>query len=340
MMKSRISVVLASATIAVTLSLNAHAAKPTSKVVAEGLDNPTGVAIQPGSGHVFIASHAGIFRLDPKSGKVTPEVTGYPDPTDIYGKGPKYPIGPLGVCFMDPNHLVVGDGSRKDGEELVRVYKVGNEAPKKPQAEGDAAFTLGPIPPSDQSIKGEGNFYGVASNGEWIYVTCNGDDTKGWVARSKIKDGKPGKLQLKIATKEAVEVDAPAPIIFNKSGKGIVVGQKGEVNQPGDSLITFYSQNGKLGRNFESGLNDVVGLAYKPGGPLFATDFSWIDASKGGLFRINLKKGNEKAIRVLDLDKPTGIAFDDAGNAYIAVFGTQAEGSDKPAGKIVKVSGL
>ena len=39
-----------------------------------------------------------------------------------------------------------------------------------------------------------------------------------------VKDGKIGKLQLKIATKEATEVDAPGPITTTKSGKGVLVG--------------------------------------------------------------------------------------------------------------------
>lgn len=343
MLKNRFAALLGGLAIAAAMSVSAQAEGPTAKVVADGLDNPSGVAVQPGTGHVFIASHAGVHRLDPKSGKLTAEVTGYPDPTDVYGKGPKYAIGPLGLAFLDQNHLVVGGGSRKDGEELVRIFKVGNEPAAAPQKESEAAQTLGPIPMSDLTIKGEGNFYGVAASAEWIFVTCNGDDTKGWVARAKVTEGKAGKLMLKIATKEATEVDAPGPITFGKTGKGVVVGQIGEVNTPGDSLVTIYSPAGKMQRNLTTGLNDVAGLAWSPSGKLYATDFSWVDASQGGLFSVSLgkKEATEaKTKKLLKLDKPTGIAFDEAGNAYIAVFGTAAEGSDKPAGQILKVSGL
>ena len=343
MLKSRLATLLGSLAIAAVVSVSAQAAKPTVTVVAEGLDNPTGVAVQPGTGHVFIASHAGVHRLDPKSGKLTAEVTGYPDPTDVYGKGPKYAIGPLGLAFLDQNTLVVGGGSRKDGEELVRIFKVGDSAASEPQKESAAAKTLGPIPMSDETIKGEGNFYGVAANENWIFVTCNGDDTKGWVASSRVKDGKAGKLKLTIATKEATEVDAPGPITFTKSGKGVLVGQIGEVNVPGDSLITIYSPKGKMQRNLTTSLNDIAGIAWSPAGKLFATDFSWVDAKQGALYSVSLGMKDAKAAKtkkLLDLDKPTGIAFDSDGNAYIAVFGTAAEGSDKPAGQILKVSGL
>jgi hypothetical protein len=341
MLKTRLTALMAGAAITAALSLPAQAAKPAHEVVAKGLDNPTGVAVQPGTGHVFIASHAGVHRLDPKSGKLTAEITGYP--TDVYGKGPKYNIGPLGLAFLDANHLVVGDGSRVDGEELVRVYKVGNEPAAEPQNEGKPVYTLGPVPAGDQTVKGEGNFYGVAANEGRIFVTCNGDDTKGWVASATVKDGKPGKLKLTIATKEATEVDAPGPVTFTKTGKGVIVGQIGEVNQEGDSLITIYSAGGKLNRKLTTTLNDVAGLAWSSSGKLYATDFSWIDASKGALYLLNLGKQDAtaaKATRILDLDKPTGIAFDEEGNAYIAVFGTAAEGSDEPAGQVIKVSGL
>lgn len=343
MLKNRIAAFFGSVAIAAAFSVSAQAAGPESKVVADGLDNPSGVAVQPGTGHVFIASHAGIHRLDPKSGNLTAEVTGYPDPTDVYGKGPKYAIGPLGLSFLDQNTLVVGGGSRKDGDELVRVFTVGDEPAAKPQMESKASKTLGPIPVSDQTIKGEGNFYGVVATPTGIYVTCNGDDTKGWVAKASVKDGKIGKLQLKIATKEATEVDAPGPITTTKSGKGVLVGQIGEVSVAGDSLVTIYSGNGKMQRNLPTGLNDIAGLAWSPAGKLFATDFSWVDASAGGLFSVSLGKKDAKEAKtkkLLSLDKPTGVAFDADGNAYVAVFGTAAEGSDKPAGQILKVSGL
>lgn len=319
----------------VALACSATAAEPTVKVVVDGLDNPSGVAVQPGTGHVFVASHAGVHRVDPKSGKINAEVTGYPEPTDIYGKGPKYPVGPLGLAFINKEWLVVGDGSRVDGEELVRIYKVGETAAAKPQKEADAAQTLGPIGPCEESPKGEGNFYGVATNGKSIYVTCNGDDTKGWIAHAALTDGKAGKLTLKIATKPQTEVDAPGPIAFGANGK-LVVGQIGEVNVAGDSLLTIYNEEGKLETKVKLGINDICGLAAHPkSGKWFATDFSWIDATKGGLFALEPTSLESPAKKVIGLDKPTGCAFDADGTLYIATFGT---GEKK--GQIVKVSGL
>jgi len=338
MSKTRLITVLCS--LAVAGGLNADISAADHKVLVSGLDNPTGVAVQPGTGHVFIASHAGVHRLDPATGKISAEITGYPDPTDVYGKGPKYPIGPLGLAFLDESHLVVGGGSRKDGAELVRVYKVGAEP--KEQKEADAVKTLGPIKPGDETIKGEGNFYGIAVVGGAIYVTCNGDDTKGWVAKATHKDGKWSKLRLAIATKEATDVDAPGPVTASKTGKAVVVGQIGEVTVEGDSLLTFYSAKGKLQRKLTTSLNDIAGIAYSKSGKLYATDFSWVDAGKGALYQLMPGKKDSteaKAKKILELDKPTGIAFGEDGTAYIAVFGTVKD-DGKPAGSVIAVSGL
>jgi hypothetical protein len=324
----------------IALTAVAQDAKPTT--VLSGLDNPCGVAVQGATGHVFIADHKGVHRLDPKSGKAHVEISGFP--TDVYGKGPKYNIGPLGLAFWDDEHLIVGDGSRPDGDELVRIYKVGKDAAHKdhePIKEDAAVATLGPIKASEETAKGEGNFYGVAANGKSIFITCNGDDTKGWIAKSTAAAGKPGALKLSIATKVATEVDAPVPVIFSPYGD-LVVGQMGEVTTPpGDSLLSIYDpETGKLKKNYKTGLNDIAGLAYSKSGKLYATDYSWSDPSKGGLFRLDITGDTVKAVKIASLDKPTACVFDKNGVLYVAVFGTVPEGSDKPAGSLVKFDGL
>lgn len=300
------------------------------------LESPTGIAIQPGTGHVFIASRWGVYRYLPTEHKVSLEIDGYG--TGVYGKGPKYNIGPLGVAFLDQSQLIVGDGSRKDGEELVRVYKVGNKplAAKKWMKEDAAAFTLGPIKPGKQSKKGEGNFYGVGVGAGSIFITSNGDDTKGWILKSAIKDGKPGTLTPAIATKPATGVDAPVAITFSPDGKDLVVGQMGEMNVAGDSLLTIYDpKTGKLKKKYTTGLSDIAGLAYSPKTKkLYATDFSWADPSKGGVFELQVTEDKVTAKKVLSFDKPAAIAFDKSGKLYVTEFGTQAKGSKMSPGSL------
>src|SRR5438270_13691881 len=108
---------------ALALAPLAQGAEPSA--VVRGLDNPCGVAVQPGTGHVFVSTRPGVFRLVPgKAGlERHAEVVGFP--TDSSGRGPEYEIGPLGLAFLDGATLVVGGGELQDGEELVRFFAVG-----------------------------------------------------------------------------------------------------------------------------------------------------------------------------------------------------------------------
>lgn len=301
------------------------------------LDNPSGVGAHGKSGHIFVTARTGVYRYDPKSGKVVFEVKGFP--TDIYGKGPKYNIGPLGLAFLGDDHIVVGDGSLPDAKEIVRVYRLSSSMPATPQKADGQEITLGPIGPGKESQKGEGNYYGVAITKDAIFVTSNGDDTKGWILKSELKDGKPGTLTPFIATKPLVNVDAPVAITVSPEGQ-LAVGQMGEMAAPPkDSLLCFYDPaTGKLLKSYKSGLHDIAGLAYSPkSGKLYAVDFAWSAVKDGGLYRLDIAGGEVKAEKIVALDKPTSLAFDKDGRLYISQFGTQAKGSTKPAGSVVRI---
>lgn len=354
---------------------DAEKATVEAKKLVTNLLNPSGLAVNPDSGQVFIANRHGVYRYLPEENAKRDELRtklkqlkAKKDPSDdekkeisklevefklksaevvvieihteghdVYGKGPMYDIGPLGVAFLDADQLVVGDGSRKDGVELVRIYKIGKESPAEPAKEDSAVHTIGPIKAKEGvTAKGEGNFYGIAVGGGAIFVTCNGDDTKGWVAKIEIKDGKPGEMIPAIPTKEATKVDAPVAITFSPDGKELVVGQMGEMTVPGDSLLTIYDPaTGKLKKSYKTGLSDIAGLAYSPKtGKLYATDFAWAEPENGGLFELVIDGDDVKATKILKLDKPAAIAFDKDGNLYLTEFGSAAEGSKKNPGSL------
>ena len=315
-------------------------AEPTTKVLIIHLDNPSGVTVHPTTGHVFVSSRQGIFRWAPMTpNKVYLEIEGFP--TDVYGKGPKYNIGPLGVSLWGTDRLIVPDGSQPDGEELVRIYKITDDLPAKPRKATETEFALGPIKGNPEAnYKGEGNYYASVVWNDTIYVTANGDDTKGWIVGSKIADGKPGDLAGLIATKEATQVDAPVAITVTPDGSSLVVGQMGEVNVPGDSLLTYYDKEGKLTKNLKTGLNDITGLAYSPKtGKLYATDFAWAEEIKanGGLFEIVIEGDEVKPKKILSLDRPTALAFDKEGALYLTVFGTGKDTGEKPSGGLIRL---
>lgn len=317
-----------------------------TETVVDGLTNPSGVAIQPETGIVFVAdSGAGrVIRI--VEGKVEEVITDFP--ADVYGKGPKYQIGPLGLAFLDKNTLVIGGGGLPDGEELLRVYEIpeaGAEAIKADKMK--SSFSLAG---KGEELKGEGNFYALAVTKDAVFATSNGDDTKGWVARATRKGNDLSDYERWLPTKEKVDLDAPVGITLSTGGQQeyLVVGQMGEITVPKDSLITFYNvSDGKERLNLKTGLFDITALAYstKERGAkkqLYALDFAWMETGEGGLFRIikdkeSKEKNAIKARKILSLDKPTAMAFGADGTLYLTVIGP-ADGEASAKGSLLKVA--
>ncbi|MBW3599230.1 MAG: hypothetical protein KY475_18415, partial [Planctomycetes bacterium] len=311
--------VLAALTI-LALSLAPAGAQEKIETVVDGLVNPCAVAVQPDTGDLFVSdSGAGrIIRVqfgDDGKAQVSDVVTGFP--SDVYGKGPMYDIGPLGLAFLDAKTLVVGGGGRVDVDELIYVFDVPEPGASALKPD-DAKVKLGPLAKTEE-LQAEGNYYGVAITGGAIFASANGDDTKGWIVSAKIDGTNFGDLERAIATKEATQVDAPVPLTVNPKGGHLVVGQMGEITVPGDSLLTFYNpKTGKMRLNLETGLFDITGLAYSPKGHLYATDFAWMATEEGGLFRLDAEgEGREQtieAVKITALDKPTALTFGEDGS--------------------------
>lgn len=305
------------------------AAGPQAVTLVTNLENPCGIAVHAKTGHVFVASKYGVYRYDPKGHAVTLEISGYP--VDIYGKGPMYDIGPLGLDILGEDTLVVGDGSRPDGEEVLRTYKIADAPAQTPIPEGNSEKQFGPIKEGHETALGEpttkpeGNFYDVAVGPTGVFVTSNGDDTKGWIHKIAVTDGKLGEKMIPtIATKAAVQVDAPVPIEFNADKTELWVGQMGEVNVPNDSLLLVFDPNsGELKKQYQLGLHDPAGLAVSPKTKkMYVTDFAWAKPEDGGVFEVTIEGDKVTTKKVLQLDKPTALAFDAEGKLYVTVVGT------------------
>ncbi len=323
-------------------------AKTEYKVLAEGLVHPTGIAVHPTTGQLYVAeSGAGrVIAVNPKDGKVSDVVTG--SQLDLYGKGPKYKIGPLGVAFLGTDKLVVSGGDQKDGSELIRVYDLPKKL-EKPLTVDDVFASFGPVKDGPATKSGEGNFYAMAHDKNGVYVSSNGDDTKGWILKFDlpIKAGKNQNLAPFIATKQFIEeINAPVGITLNKNGK-LVVGQMGAVNKPRDSWLTVYDPaTGKGLVKAETGLFDITGLAYSPKtGKLYCTDFAWLSPKDGGLFRLDMSEKDGKttvtAVKIASLEKPTALVFAPDGTLYVTVNGAANVDVKDKTGKIVQfASGL
>jgi len=333
-MRMRFLTVATAAMLTALIALPA-AAQQEPETVLEGLTNPCGIAVQPETGHLFVSDSGAARIIRVVDGKAEDVITDFP--IDVYGKGPKYDIGPLGLAFMDKDTLVVGGGGLVDTDEMVRVYTV--PAAGEPAIKADAMkASLGPLD-SSEDLKPEGNFYAVTLNKHGVYATANGDDTKGWITMAPLEGGEFGEYKRFIPTKELVNVDAPVAITTSPQGV-LVVGQMGEITVPEDGLLTFYhAQSGKMLLNLETGLFDITGLAYSPKGHLYATDFAWMAPENGGLFRLDSEgEGTDQTItpvKIASLDKPTALTFGADGALYVTTIG-ESDDEAKKTGKLVK----
>ena len=79
----------------VALAITPARGETKADTVLGGLSNPSGLAVQPETGHVFVSDSAAGKIIRVVDGKAEDVVTGFK--IDVYGKGPKYDIGPLGL---------------------------------------------------------------------------------------------------------------------------------------------------------------------------------------------------------------------------------------------------
>ncbi len=319
-------------------SIQAQEATPIQ--VVDGLNSPTGVAVQPETGHLFVAESGALRVIRVVGGKVEPVITGFSK--DAYGKQPIYDIGPLGLLFLDRDTLMVSCGGRPDGEDQIRVYKIPAQG-EEPIPASQMHGTPDELPPLDD-MPGEGNFYALAKGTTGVFVTCNGDDEQGWVGLATLDDDNTiASFERKIATVKPAKQKAPTAITMSPNGH-VLVGSMGPIEDQPDSRLTFFTEAGLRLDDFPLGIHDVTGLAYGPQhGRLFATDFCWHAPDKGGLYKIVATRDQKGAKPVLlaRLKTPTALAFAPSGDLFVTIAGDPNQAAiGKPDGKLIMFKDL
>ncbi len=341
---------------------------PGVEVVVDGLTHPSAIAIQPGTGHVFVSDSGAGRVVRVVDGELEPVITGF-DVAALDNELP-YDAGPLGLAFLNQETLVVGEGGMPVGEDLLRIFEVpkSGESPittdvlKKPDPpktnrEARSLFPpVAPVPeplslPSRANQPGLGDYYGILATEEAVYASTSGDAGRGWIARAdRIRDGLTF-FQRFIGTQ--TETKSSNPMAITRSPEGyLAIGLAGNADSTGDSKLAFYNEQGELLGSFPMGLNDVVGIAYGPKyGRLFAIDFDRQKPGGGGLYKIVATDDEVgcKPVKIMDLASPTAMRFDSRGDLYVSLLGdsnsTNDEGTGepqgkKPAGQLLKITGL
>jgi DNA-binding beta-propeller fold protein YncE len=315
------------------------------ETLISGLDQPYGIAIRPGSSDLYVAESgaARIIRVRPgEPNRSIDVVTGFAQ--EPFAADPSYRLGPLGVAFLDKNHLIVGEGGQPSGSDVVRVFKLPED--DHPLKVDEAVQTLGPVPAGPLSESGEGDFFGVAVVQTSVYVASNGDYTKGWILKSDTTGTTGtmlGALEPTIATRQQTSAKAPTALTTSKRNE-LVVAQRGELNQPRDSLLSFYSgKNRRLLLSLNTDLFDITSLAYSLKTELlYATDFASMEPKAGGLYRLDMALvggvQGVKATRIVELDRPTAMVFASDGTLYVTTMGGKESANGK-AGQVLRITG-
>lgn len=305
------------------------------EVLSGQLDTPSGLAIQPGTGDLFVATLRGVLRLDADSSYAANlEIVGFP--VDSYGKGPSYQFGPLGLAFRDSEHLIIGGGGKPDGEDGISIFRVADQPCDSPQNAAMPHAAAAPIRKGDQSLRGEGNYFGVLASQDRIFATSHGDDTKGWISEVRFGHGTLPKIEPLIAAKQATGRDGPTGLVLLPDDL-LLVALIGELDEREDSLLAeFELATGKLGRSLATGLRDITAIvADSSNSQVYALDFSWSDVERGGLYSLTLRETPMQQTKLASLPHPTAMCLDASGDLFVATLGDPKPG--QATGQVLRI---
>ncbi|MCH2178795.1 MAG: hypothetical protein MK106_08330 [Mariniblastus sp.] len=317
--------------------------EPTPELVIKGLNNPTSVAIQPTTGHVFVADsgHFKVVRII--DGKSEDVITDFP--TGVYQNGKSYAAAPLSIAFLDQDTLVVGTAESSPSRPKLQLFDIpaaGSEPINSKAATSEASL------PDENAQTKQGGFYGIFKSTSALFVAYHRPDQPGWIAKADLATNQLTNLHQEFSVQDVAKANFPFSVVLSPEGF-LAVTQVGIPQSGIDSQLAFYDIQGNFLQSFDTGLSRVVGAAYGPQrGRLFAINFTSPDDSgtatpspNSGLYKI-VADGKEKCKPVLiaELNKPSALAFTPTGDLYVTVFGALSEEGEQPSGALMRIKGL
>ncbi len=324
--------------------VDAEEPKVNVETLLSGLDNPSAVAVQPGTSVIFVAEGGTgqiIKVADEKDAQPAAVITGFP--THAYGKQ-KYALGPLGLGFQSPSLLIVASGVSEAGGEVVRQYKLPS-APAEAVAfdKTEQAIDLAKPRGEDGQLA---HACALLVGPTAVYALSHTDAQKPAIAKADITNLKIGEFKPLIALPSFAPRALPWTVPFTLSKKGFMVAVEpaAEADTKESNLAFYAGKTGKLLMRLPMELSEVTALVYSPKTDrLYALNFGESDPATGGLYRldaavVNGQSGVE-AVQVTPLDRPTGMAFgNDNRSLYVTAFGETKNGAAGKVGKLLKIT--
>jgi hypothetical protein len=333
-------------------SLFSHAvsAEVAVEQVLEGLHVPSGIAIPPGN----VAERYEVFVTESGRGRVVMFLSDRPSlrpvviknlPTSMEAatsanQPPR--TGPLGLVFLDEHRLVMGLGDEDAAGFLL--YELGGRA--VPVAADEPTQTVEfPSASADQSaVESVQQIARTRANdhvADMLIASCTGDDGATMLWKIPVRAGTLGEASPFVARdSNSSSRHTPALTI---TPQGYVVAVENTVDDDEHRWLTFYHPaEGEVVLRIALELPAVVGLAYSPGGNLYALDFGASDSKPGGVYRVDEASEPGKpavsAVKIADVPRPTALAFGRDGALYVTALGDPDDG-DSENGVVLKITG-
>lgn len=278
----------------------AASAAPNATLLVSGLEELQGSAVGPGGALFVTAPLAGsIWRVDPKTGAVTPFTSGLPariPGLDFIGSGV------VDVAFIDGTAyaLVTGVGPDLLGHDVVGIYRV--DGPDSFTIVADIGAWSIAHPPATGFFVPTGFQYAIEPFRGGLLVTDGHHNRVLWVTRK-------GKITELIAFGNVV------PTGLAVSGNSIYVAQAGPIpHLPQDGRVVVFGPKSTTATQVAAGARLAVDVEFGPGRTLFALSQGFWDGpfegtpaqpDTGALMRVN---GDGTVTTVVGgLDRPTSV---------------------------------
>lgn len=304
------------------------------EVVLEGLKFPTGLAIQPETGAIFVSDSGNGQVVRVENNQSVPVFVEFP--LAPLAADSTIQLGPLGLLFADRTTLLVAGTGQANGEAALRRFQIPESAEP---VKAEAAQNVQRFSAPESQAAAPALLYALTTSMDAFFASVVDEPSKGWIVDGK-KSGEPASaLNGFVEISETLQTYRPAALTISPHGY-LVVGTLGELNEAADGVLAFYDAvTKKMLLRLDTGLREITAVAYSPRKQMYALDLSFSKPEEGGVFRIVADSNSPSGMqlkKIASLPHPTAMAFDAEGALLVTVAGF-ADGQGNRQGLVLKI---